>query len=361
MKVFGIPFSEVLQSARKAKAQTGRSLAGQFTDMLRLRAGPGRLHADNYFKFRLYRPDIPFKQKLRFVDARARSRLYIFDDQRFYAVGSDKLLFYTMMRAWKLPIPPVLAIIHPWRVFPGADHLRSPADIRTFLENRRDKPFFIKPVDDIRGRGAALVRAVDTDAGLVCLGNGETVPIDAFIANHSGTRKCGFIIQEVAHPHPDLAAVIGDRLATVRVMTFTHEGAFKVKRTVLRIPVGKAMTDNFAGGDTGNAYAAIDSETGRLITASHGTGPEQRDLVEHPDTGVPFAQLTLPDWPQALADIRRAASYLPGLKLAGWDLAFTRDGPMLIEVNAAPGIVLPQIYLEPLRDADMDMLQASAA
>jgi hypothetical protein len=354
----GLTLGQIMESARRAKAQTGRSIGGQLADMVRLRLGPGRIRPEAYFKYRLYTPGLPMERKLRFVDEWARPRFYSFDDRRFYAIGTDKLLFYTMMRAWKLPAPRVLAVIHPWRVFAGAASLRDSAAIRAFFAQRGNDPFFIKRVDDIRGRGAALVRCVDAAAGVVSLGSGETVPLDDFVARHSGTRDGGFVVQELARPHPDVAAVIGDRLATVRVMTFAHEGTFKVKRALLRIPVGTSMTDNFAGGITGNAYAAIDPETGKLITATRGTGPEQHALECHPDTGVPFTRLTMPDWKKAIADIQQAASYLPGLKFAGWDLAFTDQGSMLIEVNAAPGVILPQLYLEPLMDADTDALHA---
>ncbi|WP_374597526.1 sugar-transfer associated ATP-grasp domain-containing protein [Sphingosinicella sp.] len=354
----GLTLDQIVKSARRAKAQTGRSIAGQILDMARLRFAPGRIRPEAYFKYRLYTPGLPMERKRRFVDEWARPRFYSFDDRRFYAIGTDKLLFYTMMRAWNLPAPRVIAVIHPWRVFAGAEMLRDADAIRAFFTRRGNAPFFIKRVDDIRGRGAALVRSVDPTAGVVSLGSGETVPLDAFVARHSGTRDGGFVVQELARPHPDLAAVIGDRLATVRVMTYAHEDAFKVKRALLRIPVGTSMTDNFAGGITGNAYAAIDPETGKLVTATRGTGPDQHVLECHPDTGVPFARLTMPDWEKAIADIRQAASYLPGLKFAGWDLAFTDEGPMLIEVNAAPGVILPQLYLEPLMDADTDALPA---
>lgn len=354
----GLTLGQIVKSARAAKLQTGRSITGQVWDMARLRFAPGRIRPEAYFKFRLYTPGLPMERKRRFVDEWARPSFYSFDDRRFYAIGTDKLLFYTLMRAWNLPAPRVIAVIHPWRVFAEAETLRDAAEIRSFFVRRGDNPFFIKRVDDIRGRGAALVRAVDPAAGLVRLGNGESVPLDDFVARHTGTRDGGFVIQELARPHSDVAAVIGDRLATVRVMTFAHEGTFKVKRALLRIPVGRSMTDNFAAGAAGNAYAAIDTETGRLITATRGTGLDQRELETHPDTGVPFARLTMPGWDSAIADIRRAASYLPGLKMAGWDLAFTDQGAMLIEVNAAPGVVLPQLYFEPLMDADTNALHA---
>jgi hypothetical protein len=66
----------------------------------------------------------------------------------------------------------------------------------------------------------------------------------------------------------------------------------------------------------------------------------------HPDTSQAIVGLTLPHWREAKELILRAHSSLPQLKLLAWDIAFTRTGPVLVEVNAYFHIGILQIAFQ---------------
>ena len=74
-----------------------------------------------------------------------------------------------------------------------------------------------------------------------------------------------------------------------------------------------------------------------------GTGPEQRELDHHPDTGGRLEGLTIPDWPALTALALKAAAALPGLRMQAWDIAPTDRGPVLVEVNIGGDFNLPQL------------------
>jgi hypothetical protein len=100
----------------------------------------------------------------------------------------------------------------------------------------------------------------------------------------------------------------------------------------------RARVDNMKAGGLIVPVALADGALGR---ACFGYGGQDHDI--HPATGAPIAGRTLPDWAAAIAlavdaHARAFADYV----LIGWDVAFTPQGPLLIEGNGKPGVLMPQ-------------------
>jgi hypothetical protein len=93
------------------------------------------------------------------------------------------------------------------------------------------------------------------------------------------------------------------------------------------------MTDNFAGGKSGNLLGRVEPETGRVEAVYSGTGVDQVRVERHPDTNAQLVGLTLPDWAEALALTDRASRLFSQMPLQSWDLALTDRGPVMIEIN----------------------------
>jgi hypothetical protein len=94
------------------------------------------------------------------------------------------------------------------------------------------------------------------------------------------------------------------------------------------------MVDNFYAGRTGNLIAEIDLASGRCGAALLGIGFAHKQVDRHPITGEMIDNFEIPDWSDACATVLQATALLPGLPVQAWDVAFTSDGPSLIEVNA---------------------------
>ncbi|MEO8445166.1 MAG: sugar-transfer associated ATP-grasp domain-containing protein, partial [Gammaproteobacteria bacterium] len=80
--------------------------------------------------------------------------------------------------------------------------------------------------------------------------------------------------------------------------------------------------------------AGLDLATG--ITTFGVTGNSA--VAEHPDTGAPIAGLQIPRW-EYLLEFAARCYELTGLGYLGVDIVLDRDkGPMLLELNARPGL-----------------------
>ena len=72
----------------------------------------------------------------------------------------------------------------------------------------------------------------------------------------------------------------------------------------------------------------------------------------HPDTDAQITGRVLPLWAETQALAARAHAAFADRLLIGWDIAITRDGPVLIEGNSGPDLdIIQRVYGEPLGNA----------
>ena len=65
----------------------------------------------------------------------------------------------------------------------------------------------------------------------------------------------------------------------------------------------------------------------------------------HPLTGKKFSELQLPWITEAFEMCKEAALVVPQMRYIGWDVAFSKDGPLIVEGNEYPGYGLFQYYM----------------
>jgi hypothetical protein len=126
----------------------------------------------------------------------------------------------------------------------------------------------------------------------------------------------------------------------VRVVTILDEAGRPeaVSATFRFASVPEAAVDNMKAG---GLIAAVDLATGALGPACKGYGGE--DHAVHPATGAAIVGRVLPDWAAVTALARRAhAAAFADYVLIGWDIAMAPEGPLLIEGNGKPGVLMPQ-------------------
>lgn len=341
--LFGMPVGEVIESARLAKAQTGRSITAQLLDIARLRAHGHGVLADIYYDMRLFEPQLSWGERAEYVGAWIKPKLYRIQDGAATSLFADKLRALAFFRNHAIPTPEILAATHPEIDVPGVTALHSPAELKAWLITSAPYPLFCKPSVSYRGYGNKLITSIAPESGNILYGDGGSESLDAFVEKHGAPGKPTLIFQTVMRPHPALAAVIGARLATARLMVLNDRPEPEIYRAGLRIPAGNSMVDNFRGGSSGNMLARLDMGTGAVTDVLAAIGLHWQATEWHPDTGESFSGLVMPDWEETINLVLRASRAAPGLKIHNWDVAFTDAGPVLVENNPNGDLVLVQI------------------
>jgi len=329
---------QALPRAGEAVRDNGVSLPRQLYEMLRLRAGPGKLSPEDYYLMRIYRRHWTLEQKRRFISLPAFS--VVKRDKRWGIVADDKLLTYALLRSQGFPVPRIHAIFHPSRSCAGASCLHSKEELRVWLTSEAPYPFFAKPIQGIYSKGTVLVEALEGARGMVRLGDGSEMPLEGFVALCCQKPK-GFMFQELLHPHPAVAEVCGDRLCTVRMIVLLSDDSPRLLAALWKIAGAGNMADNYWR--EGNMLALLDRQSGTVERCTTGLGAGLREIERHPATGRALIGFTLPDWHDSVELALQAARAVPGLPVQAWDIAVTSKGPMPLEVNIFGSPFLPQI------------------
>jgi hypothetical protein len=163
-----------------------------------------------------------------------------------------------------------------------------------------------------------------------------------------------YVLEEIAQQHPRLSQLYPHSVNTIRALTLTIGGAPRIVSCIARIGNAGKFVDNF---NSGGMTAPVDRDTG--VVSSFGLDKKKRRYDAHPMTGERIPGFQFPDWGAAMEMVRRACLAVPEMGYIGWDVAFTPDGPILIEGNEFPGHDLYQLPEHtPLKIGMMPALEA---
>ena len=147
------------------------------------------------------------------------------------------------------------------------------------------------------------------------------------------------LIEPLILADPEFASLVDDGLPDVRVICLGTNPMMAMARFPTNESDGKA---NLHQGGIG---AGVDLDTGIIVRAKQG----KKVITHHPDTGRCLIGFRVPHW-QKVLDIASMSGPAVGLGYCGVDIVHdVNEGPMVIEVNAHPGIEIQNTTLQGLR------------
>ena len=256
----------------------------------------------------------------------------------FQDLTTQKAIFYRYCAAVGLPTPPLIAILHRGTAGWGAgDRVLDDADDFAALLDDHPVDLVAKPSDGGRGVG---VRVLRRDGGVLADAAGGGAPMSAqdlwAVLRNDADHRC-FVIQERMRNRADIAALSpGPALNTIRLVTLvTRSGRREVVQCSIRLGLGGGVVDNFGDGSSGNGYAVIDPDTGRmgplLVARPDGAGFLASPTI--PASGIHVEGMELPGWGEAVDLAFSATAHFLPLRSVGWDIALTDRGAMIVEAN----------------------------
>ena len=272
------------------------------------------------------------------------------------ALADSKLAFHDKCLEVGLPSPPIYALLTRSNTEDLTNGIPVISNAEKFLElliAQGDATYVLKPQQGWHGEGlrrfhlagSKIAYLVD---GVECLEEPHTY-LSSLLS-----KTDAYLLQKSMMPHEALRSLMpGAGMGTVRVVTVNSQQGARVTFACAKIPMGDNVSDNFVGGQAGNLVASVDLETGALGTV-YAPGPVIPTVLasvdRHPVTGLSFTGYCYPNW-SAIKDLAlRAASKFDSLYTAGWDIALTTDGPVLIETNWRYDVDILQIASQrPLR------------
>lgn len=205
---------------------------------------------------------------------------------------------------------------------------------------------FVKPAGGTGGVGAAIfdVANIETEAELARRLEAEAgVGVD-------------WLAQDLLATHPSLREAALSALSCMRIVTILNEeGVPELVAASYKVATDKgAIVDNAA---SAGFRIGIDPETARLRKGAAKKNP--KEYSENPANGARFEGLEVPFFAEgkALALTAHATDAFRIYPYAGWDVAITEDGPILIEGNPKATMTSAQrpglMVMDPARFTDL--------
>ncbi len=269
------------------------------------------------------------REELYGINRRNVELVYANNARADYPMADDKALCKDILTTHGVPVPETIALCEGLFAIKGA--LDAVAD-------RGD--FVIKPANSSQGNGILVIGKRAKENHWMASGNRlmSRVALHRHLANivygaFSSDLGDRAIIEERVDFHPELNAISGGGGSDIRVLTLDRIPFLSMLRVPTKQSLGRANLHQGAIG------VAIDLDSGKTTRARIAG----KSVDTHPDSGVSLIGIQIPDWPSILETSRAAAAAMP-LGYLGVDiLVDAHRGPLVVEVNARPGLEIQNV------------------
>lgn len=255
-----------------------------------------------------------------------RNRGYIMprNPRKLYARVDDKVETKRLAMGAGIAVPELYGVIH---------SVHAARDFVKMVEGRAD--FVVKPAHGSGGKGILVI--VERRRGMYIKGDGTALTADE--VEHHIQNVLGGVYSLGGHPDQ---AILEYRVKFDRVFeAVSYRGVPDIRVLVYRGVPAMAMlrlptrrSDGRANLHQGAVGCGIDMATGHTTLAVC----QNRRITEHPDFGTPLGGLVIPGWGELLLLAARCQELAP-LGYLGVDLVLDADlGPLVLELNARPGL-----------------------
>ncbi len=150
-------------------------------------------------------------------------------------------------------------------------------------------------------------------------------------------EKKQFLVEEAIIQSDEVNEINPNVVNSFRIVTLYKDGKVTILNNAFRIN----QDDSDVIGCTNDIYFSL-SENGKIdsnVIDDYGNLYDK-----HPLTGKKFADVKIKGVKEAFDMVTHLALKIPQVRYIGWDIAFTNDGPVLVEGNEYPGYGLFQFY-----------------
>ena len=190
-------------------------------------------------------------------------------------------------------------------------------DYDSYLKFVEKHPVFVlKPVDSSQGNGVQLVEGVAD-----------------WRAYYEKLRAGGkILLEERIEQHETMARFNPSSVNTLRIAIYNTRNGLVAGHGIVRVGKKGSFVDNAA---QGGISCTVDVKQGMTCSDGYVTNGERFSV--HPDSRVAFNGFKLPDWEGALSICRQISSGIPNVKYISYDLAYTKKGWVIVEINSSGG------------------------
>jgi hypothetical protein len=261
---------------------------------------------NDYLNYELYNKS--FKERMTYVSVK--------DQDKFYELVSPSLYKESFSNKTKF-----MKLFKDYVKRDFIDKSNGINDLVKFLN--KNEEIIVKPIDGLGGANVTKLKSKNIKN------------IDLF---YNEMVKNNYLVEELVKQHKSLAEFSSSSVNTIRIMTSNINSNPQVIFATLRVGNGKSHVDNF---HQGGMASLINIETGFLT--SEAVDKNLNRYKYHPLSKKAFKGYKIPYFDEAKELVLKASKVVPEIKVVGWDVAITPDGPVIIEGNRRAGFDIVQV------------------
>ena len=249
----------------------------------------------------------------------------ILNPNKYSALARDKFITHLVLEKAGIPMPKLYVYYN------SEEHDFD--DIYNRLKNQNVKQCVVKPAaDSAHGSGVFVCNNIiysEQDCKLI-KSNGEVISLINLLNENKYTP---LLFEEKVAQTTQINEINPSSINTIRFMTALYPNK-DVKIIATFMKFGRKGSDIDNAGNGGNVDCGIDFERGMCYnTVQFNSFNDITKISNHPDTNSLIEGIIIDNWDMIVERIKSYQAKVPNLKMIGWDIALTDEGPKVIEIN----------------------------
>lgn len=297
-------------------------------DYLKLNRSKG-LSMDEYYEFEFEKMSEKFRNDFL---GKNEQRIYLelLNPVKYYILARNKYLTHKILEKTGVRKASLYCYYQPeGRVCENDEIANNYTDVVRILQSKNVQSCVVKTTESSHGDNVYVVEEVlyDEEDCQLKLFNGKVMKLSEIL------KRQPLIFESIIRQTEQLSSINPSSVNTVRFMTTLYPNN-EVKLVATFIKIGRAghCVDNAGAG--GNVDACIDMENGMMKYVIQYDGWRKiKQITHHPDTNTQIEGMMIDNWESIKQQVMEFQKAIPYVKAAGWDIAITDEGPVVVEVN----------------------------
>lgn len=287
------------------------------------------LNKEEYFDFEFENQDASFRNSFLGLNEQ-RFYLEYLNPVKYYSLARNKYFAHKLLENTGVRKTELFCYYQPEARFIISEESASNLnDVLRILRRKSVHSCVIKTTESSHGDNVRVIRRIhyqEQDAILTCF-DGKEFALSSILGQDA------LIFESIVLQTKQFATFNESSVNTVRFMTtLWPDGTARVIAVFMKVGRSGRCVDNAGSG--GNVDAAVNLETGEIYNVVQFDGWRKAKAIDrHPDSGSLLNGVVIDHWEEIKAEVIRFQQAFPYCKAAGWDIAITDEGPVIIEVN----------------------------
>lgn len=287
------------------------------------------LTTEEYYEFEFEKKEEDFRKTFLGLNEQ-RYYLDYLNPIKYYSLARNKYMAHKMLENTGVRKSELYCYYHPEARYAVNDENASDLNgVLRILQQKDVSKCVIKTTESSHGDNVWVIENInfEADDAMMTRFDGVEIRLSSILGQEA------LIFESVVLQTKQFSSFNESSVNTVRFMTTLYpDGEAKIIATFIKIGRAGKCVDN--AGDGGNVDVCVDIDTGELKYAIQYDGWRNiKDIEKHPDSGNQLNGIKIENWETIKEEVKKFQQAFPYCKAAGWDIAITDDGPVVIEVN----------------------------